>query len=457
MLEPPDFRISKLGPATVESPLVCNFSDTSGFFVEDDDRTLLDTTGHAWSHGTLPVELEAINLEIAGPRQLIFFRPEAVKAAIVTCGGVCPGLNNVIRSLVLCLWQQYGVRHIRGIRYGYAGLVEDGPAPMMLNPDTVDGIQMHGGTILGTSRGPQSPEAMLDFLRARGVQMLFTIGGDGTQRGALQLAQAALNAKYQLAVVGLPKTIDNDLDYVDRSFGFETAFSLADQALRAAYAEARAVRNGVGIVKLMGRHSGYITALSSLAHSQVNFVLVPEVRFEFGGEHGFLRSLMDRLQSYSYALIAVAEGAGQDLLPEEVQRAGKDASGNPKLADFGLALRREIEKHGKENGVTVNVRYIDPSYMIRSAVATPNDSVFCLQLAQHAVHAAMSGRTAMMVGIWKGTFTHVPLATAIHRKKLIDPKGPIWLSVLQATNQPAVMYRPYVPGGLCNEEVSTET
>jgi 6-phosphofructokinase 1 len=457
MLDAPDFRIAKLGPAEVESPLVRSFRDTAGFFVEDDDRCLLDTHGHAWSHGTMPMEIDAINLEIAGPREFIYFRPETAKAAIVTCGGVCPGLNNVIRSLVLGLWQQYGVRDILGARYGYVGLTEAGHPPLQLTPEVVDSIHLAGGTILGTSRGPQPIEDMLAFLNARGVQMLFTIGGDGTQRGALELAQAALNAQYPLAVVGLPKTIDNDLDYVDRSFGFETAFSLADQSLRAAYAEARAVRNGVGIVKLMGRYSGYITVLSSLAHGQVNFVLIPEVPFQFLGSQGFLHCLSERLMQAGFALIAVAEGAGQDLLPEEVKRVGKDASGNQKLADIGLALRREIEAYGKARGQQVNVRYIDPSYMIRSAVATPNDSVFCLQLAQHAVHAAMSGRTAMMVGTWKNTFTHVPLATAVRRKKRIDPRSPIWLSVLQATNQPAVMSDSPFPNAPRSSEAPAET
>jgi 6-phosphofructokinase 1 len=280
---------------------------------------------------------------------------------------------------------------------------------------------------------------MLSYLKARQINLLFTIGGDGTQRGALLLSQAAIADGYPLSVIGLPKTIDNDLDFVDRTFGFETAFSLADQALRAAYAEAKGVRNGVGIVKLMGRHSGYITALSSLAHGQVNFVLVPEVPFHFEGSNGLLACLRRRLDQHRFALIAVAEGAGQDLLEEEVKNAGCDASGNPKLADVGIAIRRAIDEYASREKMTINVRYIDPSYMIRSAVATPNDSVFCLQLAQHAVHAAMSGRTAMVVGIWKNTFTHVPMATAIKQKKQIDPRSSIWLSVLQATNQPGCM------------------
>lgn len=435
----PDFAITRLGPAEVDSPLAHLMADGTGFFVGDDERALFDTIGHTWSHGTMPSEIDAVNLEVAGPRRHIYFEPSRVKAAIITCGGLCPGLNNVIRSLVLSLHQQYGVSDILGIRFGYAGMVKDGQEPIVLTPDIVDTIHLQGGTFLGTSRGPQSIEAMLCYLKERSINMLFAIGGDGTQRGAMLLSQFAMKEGYPLAVVGLPKTIDNDLEYVDRTFGFETAFSLADQALRAAYAEAKAVVNGIGIVKLMGRYSGYITALSSLAHCQVNFVLVPEVPFEIHGPRGFLVALRRRLEYCRFALVAVAEGAGQDLLAEEAEKAGFDMSGNPKLADVGLALRQAIEAYSRQELIPVNIRYIDPSYMIRSAVATPNDSVFCLQLAQHAVHAAMTGRTAMLVGIWKNTFTHVPMAAAIECKKKLDTSGPIWQSVLQATNQPASM------------------
>jgi 6-phosphofructokinase 1 len=268
---------------------------------------------------------------------------------------------------------------------------------------------------------------------------LFAIGGDGTQRGALQLAQTARSRGMTLAVVGLPKTIDNDLNLVEKTFGFETAFSIADQALNAAHAEATSVLNGVGLVKLMGRHSGYITTLAALANGDVNFALIPEVGFDVHGSNGLLSHLEKRLSYRQHAVIAVAEGAGQDLLKEEVEKLGRDASGNQRLADIGVFLRRRMEEHFKQRGIPINVRYIDPSYMIRSAPATPADSVFCLQLAQHAVHAAMSGRTEMLVGIWKNTFTHVPLEAVTSERKRVDPNGPLWLTLLQAIEQPVSM------------------
>jgi 6-phosphofructokinase 1 len=439
-MSPPDFTIPRLGPAKIPSPLAQSYDAAEArFFVPEDARTLLDTTGLSWEHGQMPSEIEPGNLEVAGPRSMIFFKPEETRAAIVTCGGLCPGLNNVIRALTRQLLTQYRIWDVVGIRYGFAGLVEGGAEPVQLSPTVVERIHEQGGTFLGSSRGPQPVAAMVDFLAKRKIDILFTIGGDGTQRGALEICREVEQRKLKIAVVGLPKTIDNDLGFVEKTFGFETAFSLADQALRAAHAEATGAFNGVGLVKLMGRHSGYIATLAALANGDVNYVLIPEVRFELHGANGLLNLLEGRLQQRQHAVVVVAEGAGQDLMREEVKKAGVDASGNQRLADIGAHLRREIEKHFKAKEMPVNVRYIDPSYMIRSAPATPNDAVFCLQLAQNAAHAAMSGRTAMLVGLWNTVFTHVPLAAIADQKKRVDPAGPLWLTLLQAIEQPESM------------------
>jgi 6-phosphofructokinase 1 len=434
--ERPDFTIERLGPAESVSPLCQRFGASEHFFVGDDERVLFDIHGYAWKHDQRLADLDDVNLELAGPRRFIWFEPKQTRAAIVTCGGLCPGINNVIRSVTHCLALHYGVAEVLGIRYGFQGLVPDGPPPITLTPNLVEPIHERGGSFLGTSRGPQPIDAMLEFIRQRQINLLFTIGGDGTQRGALALGQAARAAGMNLAVVGIPKTIDNDLNFVEKTFGFETAFSIADQALKAAHAEAKGVINGVGIVKLMGRHSGYITTMASLSNGTVNLALVPEDRFEIHGPQGVLAFLEKRLASRGHAVIAVAEGAGQDLLAEEAARLGKDASGNQKLADIGLALRAAIENHFKSLGIAVGVRYIDPSYMIRSAPATPNDSAFCLELAYNAVHAGMSGRTNLLVGIWKNAFTHVPLREVVKSRKSLDPTGTLWLSLVQATGQP---------------------
>lgn len=432
----PDFSIERLGPAHIESPLIERYGRAARLFVGDDERTLFDTTGYAWHHHEALRGIDHISLEIAGPREFIHFDPLQTRAAIATCGGLCPGINNVIRSLVHTLLLQYRVQQVLGIRYGYAGLVPDGPPPIPFTLDLVESIHMQGGTFLGSSRGPQPVEAMVAFLKQQRINLLFLIGGDGTQRGGMALREAVRKDGWPLAIIGVPKTIDNDLNYVEKTFGFETAFSIAEEVLKAAHAEAKGAYNGVAIVKLMGRHSGYITTLASLANGNVNFALVPEVPFDLDGPEGLLAALELRIQRRGHAVIAVAEGAGQDLLADEVARLGKDASGNQRLADIGVALRAAIERYFKAVGIPINVRYIDPSYIIRSAPATPNDAVFCLHLAQHAVHAGMSGRTNMLVGVWKNTFTHVPLKEVVKQRKQLDPNGPLWLSLLQATGQP---------------------
>ena len=302
---------------------------------------------------------------------------------------------------------------------------------MRLDAEAVDHIEDLGGTILGSSRGPQDPARMVDTLERMGIRTLFTIGGDGTQRGAAAIVQEIARRKLDIAVVGVPKTIDNDLSCVQMSFGFQTAVAEARQAVSAAHTEAKGARHGVGLVKLMGRESGFIAAHAALAGSQTNFCLVPEVPFKL---ERFLEALRERLLRRKHAVVLVAEGAGQDLLdtPEAY-----DASGNRVLGDIGLFLRERIKAYFKEAGIPMSLKYIDPSYMIRSVPANAFDSAFCLQLGHHAVHAAMSGRTNMIVGFWRNEFTHVPIAAAARRRK-INPNGRLWASVLASTGQPSL-------------------
>jgi 6-phosphofructokinase 1 len=377
-------------------------------------------------------------LELAGPRQHIYFDPAKVHAAVVTCGGLCPGLNDVIRAIVMGLWYGYGVRRISGIRYGYRGfLPEFALTPMELNPDVVSDIHKEGGTILGSSRGyGDRVDQILDTIRQMGINVLFAIGGDGTQKGALRIAQVIHRQGLPIAVVGVPKTIDNDLSYVQRSFGFETAVEMAVQAVAGAHTEARGALNGVGIVKVMGRQSGFIAAYTALSNNDVNYCLIPEVPFDLAGERGLLRHLEDRLLRRRHAVIVVAEGAGQDLCGTDDRM---DASGNKVLGDMGIFIKEQIAAYFKERKIEVNLRYIDPSYIIRAAPANSNDSVYCTRLGTHAVHAAMSGRTEMIVSLLHDRFVHVPISQTIARRNVIDPDGPLWRDVLEATGQPAVL------------------
>jgi 6-phosphofructokinase 1 len=422
-----DFTIERLGECRFPSPM------QGVRFTADSERILyharLDEIKEYIGAGAEPP-----TLELAGPRQRIFFDPAAIACGIVTCGGLCPGINDVIRAVSLSLHHHYGVRKIYGFRYGYQGLVKRlGHTPLDLTPEAVSQIGELGGTILASSRGPQDPAEMVDYLAELGVAILFAIGGDGTLKGAGKIAEEAARRKLPLSVIGIPKTIDNDISFVQKTFGFETAVAEAHRAIYAAHTEALGAPGGIGLVKLMGRDSGFIAAYASLVDSQVNYCLVPEVPFTLAG---FLRSLDERLARRGHAVVVAAEGAGQDLLATTEAR---DASGNVKLGDIGTYLRDAIKEHFARSGREVNLKYIDPSYIIRSQPANTHDSALCLLLGHSAVHAGMAGRTNMVVGLWNHQFTHVPIAMATRQRKKIDPEGWLWSSVLASTGQPRVM------------------
>jgi 6-phosphofructokinase 1 len=373
--------------------------------------------------------------EIAGPRARLFFDPKTTRAGIVTCGGLCPGLNNVIRSLFLELRHGYGVKDVLGFRCGYQGLdPARGAEPVTITREFVHGIHRQGGTVLGTSRGPVDTKLAVENLIQRGVNVLFTIGGDGTQRGAINLFQEAQRRGHPLAVVGVPKTIDNDVAFVSRTFGYVTAVEKAAGVLDCAHTEARSVENGIALVKLMGRHAGFIASGATVASQDVNFTLIPEVPFRLEGERGFLAALERRIRERSHAVIVVAEGAGQDLLDSSGEE--RDASGNVVLKDIGIFLRQQIEAHFKAQNIPVLLRYFDPSYEIRSCTADSEDAIFCDLLARHAVHAAMAGKTGLVIGDMHGTFIHVPIEMLNREHKRIDPDGIWWQAVLAATGQP---------------------
>jgi 6-phosphofructokinase 1 len=433
-----DLAIATLGACRIDSPLAPWIASrkTNEHSVGEDDRVLYhDTHASVVASGLAPAELPGF--EPAGPRQKIFFDPAKLRVGIVTCGGLCPGINNVIRGLVMELSFHYGVQRIYGFRNGYQGFVARyGHDCMDLTPDVVARISEDGGTLLGTSRGAQDPDAMVDCLERLNIGVLFVIGGDGTLRGAMQIARTVADRGGRIAVVGIPKTIDNDVPYIDQSFGFQTAFAEATKSIRSAHVEAKASPNGVGLVKLMGRHSGFIACYAALAQPDANFVLIPEVPFALDGERGFLAHLTRRVRDRGHAVIVVAEGAGQDVVPAE--EAGVDASGNKKLHDIGIFLRKRIADRFAAEGLELNLKYIDPSYAIRSVEANPFDSVYCIRLAQNAVHAAMAGRTNMVVGRWRGRYVHIPMALAVSRRNEVCPDGDLWLSVLEATGQPAV-------------------
>jgi len=428
--ELPDLTIETLGQPMIDSPLVqrgCHYTD-------DDEKILVYShSENLKAFQDSPEELPMF--ERAGPRRKIFFDPEKLSCGIVTCGGLCPGLNDVIRTITLSLIWQYGVKNVYGFRYGYIGLSSRAPQPpLLLSPELVNDIHLKGGDILSSSRGPQDIDDMVGNLQKLGIGLLFTIGGDGTLRGARELTKVIKKRGLKISVIGVPKTIDNDISGIDLSFGFSTAVEAARSAICGAHEEARGAWNGVGLVKLMGRDSGFIAAYATLANSDVNFCFIPEVPLVLEGENGFLRSLEKRLDKKHHALVVVAEGAGRQLTENKsVQR--RDASGNILREDIGLLLKERITEYFREKEKPLSLKYIDPSYMIRSLPADSNDSAFCVMLGQNAVHAGISGRTNMVVGYWNQYFVHIPISLTVLKRKKINPDGHLWQTVLETTGQ----------------------
>jgi 6-phosphofructokinase 1 len=370
----------------------------------------------------------------AGPRRQIFHDPSASCAAILTAGGLCPGLNDVIKGVVDTLWSGYGVRDILGIRYGYRGLIPGSPDPLPLDPDVVEEIHTQGGTILGSSRGPQDIGVMADTIQARGINLLFCIGGDGTLRGAHELVAELARRQLPVGVIGIPKTIDNDIGFIDRTFGFETAVYATHSIIEAAHVEAKGAYNGLSLIHVMGRDSGFIAAHAALANTDVNYCLIPEAPFRLDGADGLLAHLERRLQRKRHAVMIVAEGAGQHLFGD----AGKsrDASGNVLHHHIGEYLRDRFKAMAQETGTEISLKYFDPTYLIRGIDARGSDAIFCILLAENAVHAAMAGCTDAVIGHWSDHFTQIPISLAIRERKKVDLDGPFWRSLIALSGQP---------------------
>lgn len=424
-------EIPTLGPAKIVSPLMVN-PDYRAFtrFVNDKTRVMAHIT---WVDGEPPEENELM-FECAGPREKIYFDPSKLKVAVVSCGGLCPGINSVVRSLVLELYHIYGVNNIVGIKFGFQGFIPQyGHDLVELSPQTVSDVHGRGGSFLGMSRGSQDIGEIVDALERLNIGLLYIIGGDGTLHAANLITEEITRRGLKTGVIGIPKTIDNDIAMVDMTFGFSSAVEAAARVIRGAHNESISAPHGVGLVKVMGRHSGYVAAHATLSLKDVNFCLIPEVDFDLEGPKGLLAAVEERVKDRGHAVILVAEGAGQQycVLDEEC-----DASGNARLGDIGTVLRDRIVEHFQEKGLELNLKYIDPSYEIRSVPANANDRIYCGFLGQMAVHAGMAGKTGMVISMLNNKFVHVPIKMAIKERKLINPNGTLWLSILESTGQP---------------------
>ncbi|VEN75059.1 ATP-dependent 6-phosphofructokinase [Candidatus Desulfarcum epimagneticum] len=422
-----DTAIARLGEPSIPSPI------RHAGLVSDRDRVVIETD-HARLSALAGQGKDLPSFEKAGPGKTIYFDPGKLKCAIVTCGGLCPGLNDIIRAIVLELWHGYGVRNILGARHGLQGFVPAyGHDFVELTPESVDGIQNRGGSVLGSSRGPQDMDEIVSALDRANIGALFMIGGDGSLKAADKIAETLAQRGLKIAVVGVPKTIDNDICMTSRSFGFDTAVEIATQAVKAAHNEATGYPGGIGLIKLMGRHSGFIAATAAIAQQDVNFVLIPEVDFDLEGPGGLLDALSRRLERRGHAVIVAAEGAGRKFFDPAPKSF--DASGNERLQDIGLFLKEAISRHFAEKSAEISIKYIDPSYMIRSLPANANDSAFCGLLGRDAAHAAMAGKTRLMIGALNDEFAHIPIRMAVGKRKQVDPAGKLWIGALESTGQ----------------------
>ena len=419
-----DFHVTRLGPPQYTSPVRINT------FIKEEERFLFDI-----NEETIMSRINngqpLLTIERGGPREKIFFNPEGTKAAIVTCGGLCPGINNVITSITLELTLQYNIREVLGYRFGFKGIAEN-IQPMILNQDSIAGINERGGSILGSSRGPQNVLSMVRRLIEDNVNILFVIGGDGSMKGADVLFREVQKQGLAISIIAVPKTIDNDLNFISQSFGFQTAYSKAVESIHCAHTESLSYENGIGIVKVMGRHSGAIAASATISTNEVNFCLIPESPLKLLGPDGLFSALHTRLLKRGHAVIVIAEGVGQDIIPHGTET---DSSGNRKLVDSGIWLRDQIQMYFDSIDFSCNIKYIDPSYIIRSIPANPNDALFCTFLGQYAAHAGMSGRTGIVIGQWNHYFAHIPIKLVIQGQKLVNIRGSIWSAVLESTGQ----------------------
>ncbi len=429
--KPSDTDIPRLGDPKVSSPL------KHGRYVEEDDAVLVNLSRQSIEGTRGRKKKEPAYFELAGPRTKLYFDPSKAKCAVVTCGGLCPGLNDVIRAIVMTAHNEYHVPSVLGIRYGLAGFIPaEGYDVMELTPENVSQIHEFGGTMLGSSRGPQEVTEIVDALERMNISILFMIGGDGTLKAAERVQAEISKRNLSIALVGLPKTIDNDIQFASPSFGFDTAVEKATEAIRCAHVEATGAPWGLGLVKVMGRESGFIAAQSAMALQDVDFVLVPEDEFDLQGDNGFLHHLGERVHEHGHAVIVVAEGAGQNIIGQSREQ---DKSGNPVLGDIAGTLKTEIKEYFHQKGIECTLKYIDPSYIIRSVPANANDRIYCSFLGIHAVHAGMTGRTGLVISRWNGRYVHIPMKLMTKARKKLNTCSNYWRAVLESTGQPASM------------------
>ena len=336
-----------------------------------------------------------------------------MRVGVLTGGGDCPGLNAVIRAIVRTGVAEYGYEFI-GFRDGWRGPLEGDT--MTLDVPAVRGILPRGGTILGTSRtnpladsaaagGRSGLERIKDNLADLDVDALVAIGGEDTLGVAAQLHG------QDVKIVGVPKTIDNDLGATDYTFGFDTAVNIAMEAIDRLHTTAESHHRAM-IVEVMGRHAGWIALLAGMAGG-ANVILIPEQPFDIGQVCGWVEH---RFQTRYEPIVVVSEGA----FPKrgaEVANLEVDEFGHARLGGVGQLLADEIEKRtGKE------ARTIVLGHGQRGGTPTAFDRVLATRFGVHAIRAAADGAFGAMVALRGTDIVQVPIAEATRELKLVPPE-----------------------------------
>ncbi|KAK2969919.1 hypothetical protein RJ640_000532 [Escallonia rubra] len=421
------------------------YTGVGQYFVHDDDAVAEKVIVHSGSpRGT--------HFRRAGARQRVYFESEEVKACIVTCGSLCPGINTVIREIVCGLYNMYGVKRVWGIYGGYKGFHSRNTTS--LTPKAVNDIHKRGGTLLETSRGGHDARRIVDSIQDRGINQVYIIGGDETHKGASEIFQEIRRRGLKVSVAGIPRSIDNDIPVIDRSFGFDTAVEEAQRAINSAHAEAESAANGIGVVKLMGRHSGFIAMYASLASRDVDCCLIPESPFYLEGPGGLFEYIGKRLRENGHMVIVIAEGAGRELHCKDAQFNNRQVDSRIS-EDVGFWMSAKIKDHfNRQNKMGISLKYIDPTYMIGAIPCNAADRVYCTLLAHSVVHGAMAGYTGFAVGPVNGRHAYIPLNRILEKQNKVVITDRMWARLLSSTNQPSFLWPEDVVGDKGNEKTT---
>jgi ATP-dependent phosphofructokinase / diphosphate-dependent phosphofructokinase len=334
------------------------------------------------------------------------------RIGVLTGGGDCPGLNAVIRGIVRAGVNRHG-HEVVGFRYGWAGVLESNTTE--LTPQNTAGILPRGGTILGSSRtnpykdGADGTAAVRESMERDGVDVLIPIGGEDT------LGVAGRLSADGVPVVGVPKTIDNDLAGTDYTFGFDTAVQICTDAIDRLHTTAES-HNRVIVVEVMGRHAGHIAIHSGMAGG-ADVILIPERPFDIDEVAESIRRR--HASGKTFSIVVVSEGAmpreGQGLTT--IGGGGTDAFGHERLGGIAVTLERELEERtGYETRMTIL------GHVQRGGTPTAYDRVLATRFGVEAVNAASDGEFGTMVALRSTEILRVPLADALAEPKLVDPK-----------------------------------